>query len=537
ALCPAYRGPICSLCCSLDVRCHDACKPGASLTEQVAAVAKRLLPGFVSHELDSRLGRFAMLFLGSAALLAGVLGSIYLLQVGNIPELADSLQASLLTLYGVLLLGTGVGCWFVVLSAESRRVAQQETDRQTQLLMREIDAHQKTDAELQLAKQVADKANQAKSRYVTGISHELRTPLNSILGYAQILEYDPAIPPHRRDALAVIRRSGEHLASLVDGLLDIARIESGKLNLDVEELRLPEFLSQIVGMFRLQAENKRLAFEYEVQGKLPAVVRADKKRLGQILINIVGNAVKFTERGQVSLSVRSRRDMVSFEVRDSGGGIDAADLERIFLPFERGASAAAVSETGTGLGLTIARMLTNLMGGELGATSQPGQGSTFTVRLFLPSVRTPRRAAETPRLDVAGYAGPRRRVLVVDDSAVDRRFLANVLQPIGFEVTEASSGIDALRLFAHVQPDLVLLDIGMPGMNGWETARLLRANRATPLQIIVISADSYVRDAGEAAGVVTEDFLVKPVSLARLLDRIREQLGLVWIARGDAAPG
>jgi purine-cytosine permease-like protein len=283
ALCPAYRGPICSLCCSLDVRCHDACKPGAGLPDQMAAAARKLLPNFASGQLDTRLGRFLMLFFGAASVLALVVGSIYALQVAGTPQLADSLRSILLTLYAVLLLGTGVGCWWIVLTAESRRVAQQETDRQTQLLMREIEAHQKTDAELQLAKQLADKANMAKSRYVTGISHELRTPLNSILGYAQILEYDPSIPAHRRDALAVIRRSGEHLASLVDGLLDLAKIESGKLRLDIEELRFPEFLNQLVGMFRLAAQNKGIGFEYEVQGRLPAVVRADKKRLGQIL--------------------------------------------------------------------------------------------------------------------------------------------------------------------------------------------------------------------------------------------------------------
>ncbi|MGQ0698935.1 MAG: hybrid sensor histidine kinase/response regulator [Panacagrimonas sp.] len=535
ALCPAYRGPICSLCCSLDARCHDACKPGAGLNDQIAATARKLFPAFVGARLDSRLGQFLMLFTATAVVLGLVLGFIYVFQVADAPHLSATLQSSLFALYGVLLLGSGVGSWWVVLTAESRRVAQQETDRQTALLMREIEAHQKTDAELQLAKQLAEKANQAKSRYVTGISHELRTPLNSILGYAQILEYDPAIPAHRRDALAVIRRSGEHLASLVDGLLDLAKIESGKLKLDTEELRFPEFLTQLVGMFRLQTQNKGIGFEYEVQGRLPAVVRADKKRLGQILINILGNAVKFTERGAVKFQVRSRRDTVSFEVWDSGAGIAAEELERIFLPFERGASAAAISESGTGLGLTIARMLTNLMGGELTATSEPGKGSLFSVRLFLPEVRNPRPHAEPQRLDIAGYAGPRRRVMVVDDSAVDRRFLVSVLQPIGFEVTEAGSGIDALRLVAHAQPELVLLDIGMPGMSGWETARLLRANHLRHLPILVISADAFEKNHGESAGIASTDFLVKPVHVATLMDRIRQKLDLIWIARGEGS--
>ncbi|MGQ0502743.1 MAG: hybrid sensor histidine kinase/response regulator [Panacagrimonas sp.] len=535
ALCPAYRGPICSLCCSLDARCQDACKPGAALGDQVGATVRWLFPGLEAARIDSRLGQFLMLFVATGTVLAAVLGCIYVFQASNAPDVAASLQPSLLTLFAVLLLASGVGAWWVVLTAESRRVAQQETDRQTQLLMREIEAHQKTDAELQLAKQLAEKANQAKSRYVTGISHELRTPLNSILGYAQILEYDPAIPAHRRDALAVIRRSGEHLASLVDGLLDIAKIESGKLRLETEELRFPEFLAQIVGMFRLAAENKGLRFEYEVQGRLPAVVRADKKRLGQILINILGNAVKFTERGSVRFQVRARNDMVGFEVRDSGAGISADELERVFLPFERGASAAATSESGTGLGLTIANMLTSLMGGELSASPNADQGTTFGLRLFLPEVRNPRPGSEPQRLDIAGYAGPRRRVMVVDDSAVDRRFLTSVLQPMGFEVTEAGSGIEALRLVAHTRPELVLLDIGMPGMSGWETARLLRANHLRHLPIVVISADAFDRGEGESAGIAAVDFLVKPVQVVKLLERIREKLDLIWIARAPAA--
>tara|TARA_R110000850_G_scaffold189247_10_gene315116 strand:- start:14813 stop:18220 length:3408 start_codon:yes stop_codon:yes gene_type:complete len=532
ALCPAYRGPICSLCCSLDARCHDACKPGANLSDQVASTAERLLPGVSLQQFHSKLGRFLMIFVSAAMALAMVLGFVYIFQAGEAPELASNLKSSLLTLYGVLMLGLGVGTWWVVLTAESRRVAQQETDRQTQLLMREIEAHKKTDAALQAAKQTADKANQAKSRYVTGISHELRTPLNSILGYAQILEYDPQIPEHRRDAVTVIRRSSEHLASLVDGLLDLAKIESGKLQLDNEELRFVEFMSQIVGMFRLQAQNKGIAFDYDTQGRLPRVIRADKKRLGQILINILGNAVKFTERGTVSLRVRARNEIVIFEIRDSGAGISADELERIFLPFERGASASVTSESGTGLGLSIARMLTNLMGGEMTAQSEVGHGSLFSVRLFLPEVRQPKPSTDTPRIDIAAYAGPRKRVLIVDDSVVDRQFLASLLLPLGFEISQAGSGIEAMQLVGEVQPDLVLLDIGMPGMDGWETARLLRANYRQHLAIVVISADAFEKNHGASAGIVPQDFLVKPVHVDQLMERIRLALNLIWIEAG-----
>ncbi|MGB0954642.1 MAG: ATP-binding protein [Panacagrimonas sp.] len=529
ALCPAYRGPICSLCCSLDARCHDSCKPGAALGQQVAATVRWLLPGLTQAQVESRIGRFAMLFVSVGLILSMVLGGVYLFQASFAPALAEAMRSSLLTLYGVLMLVAGVGSWWLVLNAESRRVAQQETDRQTDLLVREIQAHKKTDAELQLAKRLAEKANQAKSRYVTGISHELRTPLNSILGYAQVLEYDPDIPPRRRDAVGVIRRSSEHLASLVDGLLDLAKIESGKLRLESDELRLPEFLSQLVGMFRLQAQTKGLDFDYQVQGRLPAVVRADKKRLGQVLINILGNAVKFTSHGAVCLRVRSRSQTVIFEVSDSGPGIAEGELDRVFLPFERGASAARTTAGGTGLGLSIARMLTNLMGGEMTASSVPGQGSQFTVRVFLPEVSNPRSQPPAARIDVSGYAGPRKRVLVVDDTAVDRELLSSLLSPLGFEVTQAASGIEALQKVSSARPDMVLLDIGMPGMDGWETARLLRAQSSPPMPILIISASAFEAGRGHDSGISSRDFLVKPVQVAALLDRIRDRLGLVWI--------
>jgi len=535
AMCPAYRGPICSLCCSLDARCHDACKPGASVTEQFTALLARLLPQAASSRLNTRLGHYLMLMLLTSSVLAVALTLIYLqessLLTNAAPEINAALRATFLKVYTVLLLADAIGCWWLVLTAESRHVAQEESNRQTNLLTREIEAHRKTDAELQEAKRFADRANQAKSRYVTGISHELRTPLNSILGYAEMLEHDLAIPAPRRESLSVIRRSGEHLLSLIDGLLDIAKIESGKLRLETDELRLPEFLSQTVGMFRLQAQNKGIAFNYEEIGKLPMVVRADKKRLGQILINILGNAVKFTETGGVHFKLKYRGEIAVFEVRDSGIGIAAEDVDRIFLPFERGNITTVRNEGGTGLGLTIAHMLTTLMGGELNVQSTPGAGSVFEVRLFLPEVREPRAIAAPPAPDISGYAGPRRRVLIVDNEAVDRRFLASVLEPIGFEISEAASGIEALRLVPHVRPDLLLLDINMPGINGWETARLLRANFTQHIPILVISADAYEHDHDQGAGIAPRDFLVKPVSVALLLSRIREKLDLVWIAR------
>lgn len=248
--------------------------------------------------------------------------------------LVGALQETFVKTFAALLLLSGVGAWWMVLTQESRRVAQEESNRQTQLLLQEIESHQRTDEALQKAKQVADAANQAKSRYITAISHELRTPLNSILGYAQILDADPDVPPKRKQAVSVIRKSGDHLLSVIEGTLDIARIEGGKLTLEVKAMDFPDFMQQIVGMFELQARNKGLSFDYRPAGELPAVVRADEKRLRQILINILGNAVKFTVRGGVEFKVECRREMAVFEIRDPGPGfgLDRGHLRAAAAP-------------------------------------------------------------------------------------------------------------------------------------------------------------------------------------------------------------
>ena len=254
--------------------------------------------------------------------------------------------------------------------------------------MSEIKAHGRTDAALQKAREVAEAANLAKSRYVTGISHELRTPLNAILGYAQLLERDTTIPERRRDRIRIIRRSGEHLAALIEGLLDISKIEAGRIELYRDRVRLPEFLDQVVDMFQLQAGAKAIDFVFTHEGRLPAIVRTDERRLRQILINLLSNAIKFTQRGQVSLRVRWRDDLAEFEIADTGIGIAKQDLERVFEPFQRIENARAPYEGGVGLGLTITRLLTQIMGGDIVVDSELGRGTRFQVRLMLSEARS-----------------------------------------------------------------------------------------------------------------------------------------------------
>ena len=329
AHCPAYQGPICSLCCTLDARCGDLCKPHASLSSQWSGALRWLLPRRIWPYLDTGLGHFLLLMLVIVPLLSAVFGLLYRQEVQALGVLAPdaaavghSLRAGFLKVFMAMLVVAGIVAWWLVLAHKTRQVAQEESNRQTHLLMREIESHKQTDEALQHAKQVAERANQAKSRYISAISHELRTPLNSILGYAQLMGEDVGVPAHRRQAVSVIKRGGEHLLSLIEGTLDIARIESGKLTLALKPMRFADGVHEMAGMFELQAADKGLGFRFEAEGNLPEIVRADEKRVRQILINLLGNAIKFTSTGSVTLRVRYAREMATVEVADTGPGAD-----------------------------------------------------------------------------------------------------------------------------------------------------------------------------------------------------------------------
>jgi CheY-like chemotaxis protein/nitrogen-specific signal transduction histidine kinase len=416
------------------------------------------------------------------------------------------------------------------LTTESRRVAQEESNRQTGLLMREIALHKQTDAELQLARYLADQANQAKSRYITGISHELRTPLNSILGYAQLLDNDKTIPNNRKQAIRVIRRSGEHLLSLIEGTLDIARIESGKLTFENKLVNFPEFINQIVSMFELQARNKGLEFRFEIQGELPAVVKTDQKRLTQILINILGNALKFTKSGAIIFRVKYARELAHIEIEDTGPGIAESEYYKIFEPFSRGTAADQINVGGTGLGLTISKLLTELMGGELTFTSKLGIGTTFRIHLFLPQSDHGDKDVSVVYTSRVGYLGQKRKILVVDNEEVDRELLINILEPLGFEMAQASNGQECLDVYQAFKPDLILMDLAMPVMDGWEASYIIRKIHQSNTIIGIVSANAYDKNLENSAGIEASDFIVKPVSVEELLDWIGQKLSLTWMS-------
>jgi signal transduction histidine kinase/purine-cytosine permease-like protein len=555
AHCPAYQGAICSLCCTLDARCGDLCKPHASLSRQWQGLLHWLLPRRSWPYLDTGLGAFMLLMLVIAPVLASVFGLLYRQELNALLALAtdsDFLQAPQAALrsgfvkaYMALLVIAGLVAWWVVLAHKTRQVAQEESNRQTHLLMLEIESHRQTDQALQTAKRVADQArhaadlaNQAKSRYISAISHELRTPLNSILGYAQLMGEDATIPAHRKQAVSVIKRGGEHLLSLIEGTLDMAHIEAGKLTLNVKPMHFGSFMQAMASMFELEADGKGLAFRYEESGTLPMLVRADEKRVRQILINLLGNAVKFTQTGRVTCRLRYAREMAFIDIEDTGPGLSAEELERVFEPFTR-VNTAGATPPGAGLGLTMAKMLTDLMGGELTVVSTPGQGSVFKVKLFLPEVHLAPGGAgvsPVPRHSPPrhGYAGPRRKILVVDNEEADRELLVKLLQPLGFELRTAASGHDCLDLLTTgYQPDVIFMDLAMPGIDGWETIRRVHAlakdSVASLPHIAIVSANAFDKGLDHDVGVPSDDFILKPVRHSEMLDWLAQRLKLKWL--------
>ncbi len=531
AMCPAYNGPICSLCCTLEARCRDLCKTDSRFSEQLRKLFETVLPPRLAAAVNTRAGHFLGLLLVFNLASGLLLSLIYRQYGGAAPAEAEAIKTTLWLVFSSLFVLSGVFTWLVVLAHESRRTAEAESARQTSMLMEEIEAHQRTDAALQKAKEVAEAANVAKTRYIVGVSHEIRTPLNSIFGYAQLLERGIVGPAD--NAIRVIRRSAEHMANLIDGLLDISRIENGLLRLNRDKVQLIEFLEQLVDMFRLQASAKGIEFKYRRPAYLPLYVNTDSKRLRQILINLLSNAVKYTERGHASLTVRYRSQVAEFEISDTGVGIPNEDIERVFQPFERGNAPNVRSIPGTGLGLTITKLLTQIMGGELLARSaiEPADnhGTTFTVRLALSEVRCDAKQLETQRR-MRGYVGERRKILLVDDDPAHVDIVREVLAPLDFTLFVAPTGRAGLERVEQSRPDLVLLDLSLPDMTGWEVANQLRAkSEFGKLKIIVVSANAHEFNPGGDQNAPHDAFVMKPVDIQILVDCIGSLLNIDWL--------
>lgn len=532
--CPAYQGNICSLCCTLELRCQDQCRPHARLGEQFMRWASGVLPSQIITYLKFGLGHYLILMAGFTVMILLLFGLVYfqgIQDVGRIDiELIGRINIIYVRVFFGLFLFAGVTAWWLVLASKSRQIALEEAKSQTQMLMQEIEAHNQTEQLLQEAKRSADMANMAKSRYIMSISHELRTPLNSILGYAQILDGDESIPANRRKAVSIMRRSGEHLLSVIEGTLDIARIESSRLRLDMKPFKFREMVQEIVCMFDLQSCSKGIDFIYCGVSVMPIMVRSDASRVRQVLINVIGNAIKFTTEGKVVLNLKYLNEVATFDIIDTGPGIDAKDIERIFEPFTRVGHTDRDSVTGTGLGLTISKMLVNLMGGDISVSSTVGVGSSFKLRLYLPQVRTYDSVGFLDNKVYIGYQGERKKILIVDNEVLDRDLLVSILSPLGFELAQAATGYECLELMQRFKPDLIFVDLAMPEMDGWQTIRLIRSQRLTSCEIAVISANVFEKTVGNDLGVSSRQFHTKPLNIGELLNYIGEALQLDWIS-------
>lgn len=519
ARCPFHAGPICSLCCTLETACHDVCKPHGRLDHVVRKWVFEYFPERLAQVLLSRHAKFIFATAGVSFLFGCLLYAIRTFAG------APNFDAVLTVIFGTMMIVFGISVWMFLLVGESRKSAAAEAERQTELLLKEIRAHERTDLALQEAKDKAEAANLAKTRYMSGLSHELRTPLNAIYGFAQLLEKDADLE-NWRPSLTSIRRSSEHLAGLIDGLLDIARIEAGRIEIMRDQINLRILLNQVGSIFKEDARRKGIDLNVVTEGWLPTFVRSDEKRLRQIIINLLSNAIRYTERGSVTLRFNYRNEVAIIEVQDTGFGIAPEHMDSIWRPFERGERRDV---QGSGLGLTITKLLVEILGGEIDVVSELGQGSTFRVRLMLPSV-TPSAFdpqavdPETATLPVMGYEGPRKTVLVVDDDYNHLALAEKFLSKSGLIVIVASSVDMAETMLKDARPDIILLDIDMPGRDGWSFARELRRSDHPTTPIIMISGHANEEGLHRSELGLHDAFFAKPYSLDDLLVQIAELL-------------
>ncbi len=375
------------------------------------------------------------------------------------------------------------------------------------------------------AQQAAEAATNAKARYLANVSHEIRSPLNAIYGYAQLVEQGGDTRPQH--AARVIRHCAEHMTSLVESLLDISQLENGVLRVRSEIVNLPEFLEQIVLMMRPAAKAKGLDFVFERPERLPEFVRTDQNRLRQALINLIGNAIKFSDRGAITFRLRYRGQIATFEIADTGPGIAPEDHARIFNPYEQVSGSGESIRAGVGLGLPITKAIVQILGGNLELESEPGQGACFRVTLML-GEPAGALVPDAPHRRIIGHEGPARSILIVDDDADQRGFFEQFLRDCGFEVAAMPDGESAVALCAARRFDLAVLDISLPGISGWETATRIRERMGHDIVIVMASANSHEFHRPAYDRPTHDHFLVKPFRLDEMAEAIGALLKLSW---------
>lgn len=459
------------------------------------------------------------------------------------------------------------------LAQSFNRMAQQLREAFNHLQNTNVELEQRVEArtvELQQAKDMADSANLAKSNFLANMSHELRTPLNGVLGYTQILQRTESLTPKARKGIDIIYQCGSHLLMLINDILDLSKIEADKVELHPTSFHFPSFLQGVAEICNIRAEQKHISFNFAIDPQLPVGVKGDEKRLRQVLINLLGNAIKFTDKGSVTFKVeviecqsshpeysinqsifnqcsmenRSESSIenhqskienrqnraVRFQIEDTGVGITPEQLEKIFMPFEQVGNTKKQAE-GTGLGLSISQKIVALMNTTIQVQSQAGVGSIFSFEVELPDALDWADSSwVTQQGAIAGYEGKKRKILVVDDRWENRSVLIHLLEPIGFELIEAENGQEGMDRALSEQPDLIVTDLAMPVMDGFEFLQKLRSYpELKEMPVLVSSASVFEIHRHKSLAAGGSDFLPKPIQADILLELIQKYLQLDWI--------